>query len=56
LSELKIPLDGFRKRDRIEPSTTQTGENEMNLNKTPYQSFVITKVIFENKKLVDMYL
>ena len=28
----------------------------MNLNKAPYQSFVITKVIFENKKLVDMYL
>ena len=28
----------------------------MNLNKAAYQSFVITKVIVENKKLVDMYL
>ena len=28
----------------------------MNLNKSSYQSFVVTKVIFENNKLVDVYL
>jgi hypothetical protein len=28
----------------------------MNLNKVVYKSFVITKVIVENKKMVDVYL
>ena len=28
----------------------------MNLNQAIYQSFVISKVIVENKKMVDMYL
>jgi hypothetical protein len=31
-------------------------ELKMNLNKVVYQSFVITKVVVENKKMVDVYL